>query len=293
MTKEEAIKKGYLKDSIKVLKPILKPGKMVTDPKHIGYFMWEGASITYVLPQDSRGTLINPFTSDEERKFFEESLGLDLSTNKKGNIFWENEMKVRISKDSTLMGDGIKFDMSDPMDNLRSRVLAVQDHIATSYDDKEQNPHKRFLLVDIAEQEKSTRNELTDNMESFTFFNTIKDSTKKMREFLSVYLNSKKLNKDVPSDTTAEWLTKEIYAVLKTDIKGFLEIATDTDYETKGIISKAVQAGSIVKSGVNTYQIVGEPDKRSYEETISHLKDLKKLQDDIWLKILFSIDDKK
>jgi hypothetical protein len=114
-----------------------------------------------------------------------------------------------------------------------------------------------------------------------------------MREFLSVYLSSKKLNKDVSSDTTAEWLTKEIYNVLKTDIKGFLEIATDPDYEIKGIISKAVQSGSIVKSGVNSYQLVGEPDRRSYEETVVHLKDLKKLQDDLWLKILYSIDDKK
>jgi hypothetical protein len=291
MDKQEAIKKGYLKEGKKVLKPILKAGKMVTDPKHIGYFMWEGASITFVLPVDRRGVLVTPFKNDEERLFFESVLNLDLNTNKKDNKFWTDEMKVRVSKDDNLMTTGIPFDMSDPMDNLRSRVLGLQDEVANSVEEREQNPHKKFLLIDIDEQDKNSNKDIDESIEIFTFFGNIKDSVKKMKEFLSIYINNKKLNKDVPTDATSEWLIREINELIKTDKKSFMEIAKDPDYEVKGIITKAVKTGAIVKSGVNSYQIVGEPDKRQFAEMVEHVKQLKKLSDDLYLKIIYQIEE--
>ena len=52
MTREEAIRKGYLENRIVFLKPSPRKGKIVKDPEHVGYFMYEGAGVHFVLPTE-------------------------------------------------------------------------------------------------------------------------------------------------------------------------------------------------------------------------------------------------
>ena len=75
VSREEALEKGYLEDKIVYLKPSPRQGKMIKDPIHVGYFMYEGASVNFVLPKDARGELVNVFSSKEEQAYFEAEIG--------------------------------------------------------------------------------------------------------------------------------------------------------------------------------------------------------------------------
>lgn len=286
---EEGLEKGYLEDSIKVLKPVLKAGKMVTDPKHIGYFMWEGASLSWCLPQDIKGNLANPFKSEEERKFFEDMLNLDLNTYKRDNPFWDR-FEIRITKDSKLMGEGLTYNMKDPMDNLRARVISLQDEVANSIEERDNYPHKRFLLIGKTTEEKVSAKDMDDNITVFTFLGKIKDSNKQMKEFLSAYYLSKKSIKEVSSDSSSEWMMKEIEAILRDDRKGIIEVINDPNYKTKLLIVEGIKAGAINKFGVNNFLIVGESERKSLNELVVYLDKLKENSDDTYLKIVALID---
>lgn len=288
--RKEAIKKGYLEDNVRVLKPVLKAGKMINDPKHIGYFMWEGAVLGWVLPQDTRGILANPFKNEDERKFFEEELNLDLNTNKRDNKFWTEQFSIRITKDSKLMGEGIEFNMLDPMDNLRAKVIMLQDEVAKSTEEKENNPHKKFIFINKDAEEKVSGKDMDNNIAIFSFLGVIRDSNKKMKEFLSAYLLSKKSIKEVSSDVSNDWLLKEIELIIKDDKKGVLDVINDPNYETKLFIIKAIKAGAIQKSGVNTFYVTGQVEKLTLLEMINTIDHLKEMSDDIYLRIVAQIE---
>lgn len=284
MTREEALKKGYLSNEKFRLKPVIRGGRMINDPTHVGYFMFDGATVHFVLPQDSRGALVSPFKSEEERQFFEKELDVDLNIHKKKDNFW-HDFYVKITKDAAFMHEGTPFDMSDPLDNIRVRVLRLQNVVADGWDNRLEKPDHKFVLVSEDFEELSAAKEMDTNQKLWTYFGSIKDSPKKMKDFLSIYLITKKVNKEVPKDASREFLTNEINRAFKEDTNTVLEVIDDPDSDIKLFISKAIQVGAIEKRGVSNYVFTGEEVKYTLKELIGRIKNLKELTDDIYLKI--------
>jgi len=198
-TIEEGIKLGFLEDKTVFLKPIFRDGKMIKDKNHQGYFMWEGASKTYVLNTNAYGELIDPFKNEQERKFFESMLSLDLNPRLRADNFW-HKFGVRIIKDVNLMERGIPFKLNNPEDNLRVRILKLSGEVIGPEDDA--TLHHKFRLIDEDYTEKQASKD-TDQLEViWTFFGEIKDSDEKMNDFLSIYLATKGLAKIVPKDSS-------------------------------------------------------------------------------------------
>ena len=281
----EAIKQGYLENKIVYLRPSPRKGKMVSDPTHVAYFMYDQASIHFVLPMEAnRKVLVNPFKSLEERKFFEEQLDTDLNPFKKQGNFWHS-FRVSLTKTPSFMHKGLKLDLSEPLDNLRYRVIKAQDIVAPSWEQRTDKPGYKFALVDEDYEEQKAYGELEQFEEIFTFYGTLKGHPKKMKDFLEVYLIDTKQNKEVPLEADSKFLQTEIKGIIDSDKVGFLRVAKDEDYEMKLFITKAVKAGAIEKHGVNSFSIPGETTKWGIQEMTRYLKKAKEETTDTYLRI--------
>lgn len=288
----DPIKEGYLEDKIVYLKPSPRSGKMIKSPSHVGYFMYEGATINFVLPVNSRGSLVDPFKSREEREFFEKELGVDLNIHKKTDNFW-NTFRVKFLKNPISMYDGEKFNLADPMDNLRVRVLRLSPDVAPSWEERFKSPVYRFALVEDDYEENKAAVEAQKLQEIWKYFGSVSNNWTKMYEFVSVYLATKKAVATVPSDATKEWLIKEMTHIIENDQDGYLKIVKDKDFEIKAFILNAVSVGAIEKTGVNKYVIPGESTSWSLNDFVAYMTQLKEDSDDVYLKIKAQLNLKK
>ncbi len=293
LTKEYGLEKGYLENRRVVLKPIPRGGKMITDPSHTGYFMWEGASKQFCLASNrNTNELVNPFKSEEEQRYFSGILDQDLNVFKKKDNFWYN-FYVKITKDHKLMNQGIEYDLSSPMDNLRVRVLKQQNEIAESWDKRFDRTTYKFAFVTEDFEEEQSSKKMDQQATIWTFWGSIKASLKKMREFLGAYLMEKKILKTVPQDATKEFLTTEINKIIENDADTMYKLIEDKDLELKYWIFRAMQVGAIVRKGIATYEVTGEGADYSYRELLDHIKFLKENTDPIYQKIEAQLNTKK
>lgn len=292
-SRTEALKKGYLENKKVYLKPIpSRGGNMIKDPAHIGYFMWEGAKKSYVLNIDSYGILISPFKDEEEAHYFSKLLDIDLNHRKKTDNFWHT-FEVSVYKTPEFMYKGIEYDLSDPMDNIRYRVLKQQEEVAKSWDERFESPKYKFALVD-QDYDRDSQNEEMGKMEAiFTHWGTIKHSEKKMREFLGTYLMEKKINKIVTANEGEKFLTSEIQKIIKNDSDAVYKLINDKDAPVKYKIFNLIQIGAIRRKGVATYNIIGMEDKDlSYKDLVKELKFLEQTTDPLYLKMEAQLEEK-
>ena len=291
VSRTEAVEKGYLEDKVVYLKPSPRQGKMIKSPIHIGYFMYEGAAVNFVLPKNARGELVNVFESKEEQEFFENELGVDLNPYKKKGNFW-NTFTVKFQKNPITMYEGTKFDLSNPMDNLRVKVLKQCMDIAPSWDERFEYPSYKFALVEEDYEENKASDAAKQNQEIWKFFGSISNNSAKMKAFLGVYLASNKKIATVGSDVKKEWLMKEISEVIANDPEGYLKIVEDEHFSIKAFILSAVGVGAIEKAGVNKYVIPGETTAWQLNELVEYLEQLKDDSDDIYLKLKAQVEMK-
>lgn len=287
--KEEAIKKGFLQNKKVRLKPILKSGKMIKDPKHIGYFMFDGAFKNYPLPRNPKTGAYKPILNDEELEYFNQVLRSDLSFNKKEDNFWE-KYTVRVTKDENLLKYGIEFDLSDPWSNLDYRIMKALKITAPSYAVRFSNPKYKWYLAEENEELIIEAKEAEKTEEIFTFFGTIKGSKNSLIDLLSVYYAEKSRSNTVDITATLEFFQSEVRKIIKNDPNFIYECMMDNDYKIKALITNAVRAGAINKSGRNKYNLLGESSNYDYIGLTKRLSRLKEETDDMYLQIVEQID---
>jgi hypothetical protein len=288
VSREEAFKKGYLENKKVYLKPVIRGGKMITAPEHVAYFQYDGAMNWFQLPKTELGVLANPFKDDEERKFFEEELDLDLNVNKKKDNFWHTFF-VKVMKDYSLMHEGYTFNLSDPLDNLRYRVTKLQAMVAPSWDQRLNRGDYRFALVDENYAEEKEHTETNKTIEAYTYLGSIQNSLREMKDFLGVYYLEKKEMKFVPEDADKDWLKKEVKKVIETEVDLALKIINDGDAKIKNFILQAIRSGAINKTARNKYDIPGEGVSYEYDELVKYLKGAEEIKADVYLKIAAQI----
>ena len=285
VTREQGIEQGYLQDTILVLKPVIRSYPLISDRKdHVLYFMQEGASKFYVLPKDKYNEFVNIFKSEAEMDFFENITGLDLNFNKHNNNFWE-KFTVKITKNANLMNGITKFDMSDPMDNIRVRILRLYPDTTEGWENRHNNPKSKFCLVDESYEDISANKDMDMMEEIWTFRGEVKNSPKKLKDFLSMYYMNKKSTKTVPEDFTLEQLNSELRKLIENDKNGVYKLLNDPDRSVKLFISRAIRCGAIERKGITGYLIPGDPTEYNIIELIKHLKILKEATDSMYLKI--------
>ncbi len=283
----------FLKDKVVYLKPIPRSSGMVKDPKHIAYFKMEGAFDMYPLKIDEK-TLkyINPFSSEEEMKFFSEVLGEDLNPYKTNNTFWQKYF-VRIVKTPELMNVGKKFDLSDVHDALAYKVLLTwKGEIIDNADEVNKYPTARYVFVDEKYEENKATEELEEIFKIGTYYGELKTSDKKMREFINVYYINKPNRISIPEDFTTKSLIMELDKIIKKDKDGFINTYEDPDFKTKAFIAKAIDKGAIKKLGVATYAIEGVASEYTFNELLAQIKEWAKTKTEpIYAKMIAIVNN--
>lgn len=228
------------------LVPVPRDGGMITDKSHIGYFMYEGTKMRFVLPKSRSRRTLYPLLNTKERTYFEGILQIDLNLYAKKDNFWES-FEVVIEKNEQFMKTGISFDLNDPMDNLKWRLLKIQPQVAPSWEQRYDDGGYKFALVDedVESAEKVTKAAMKER--AYKFLSKVSNSATKMYDFLCVYqlqnIKTKRPSPDAPRDS----LYTQLQDTLENDIKGFLAIAEDTDYETKLLVHRAMGLAAVDK----------------------------------------------
>ena len=216
MTREEALKSGFLENKVVYLKLVPKPGALTKDPDHVAYGGFDGSLTSLTIGVDRFNKLIDPFRSDEERKFFEEVTKQNLSVYTPNNEFWTN-YTFDIIKDLELIKKGKPLDLSDPNQMLHFLVLSrtLKNTVANGVEEFDRNPFCKYILIEEGYEAKLASVELDENEEIYTFLGEIKNSVSKMRYFLNVYYATKMLATTVPDNVDKEFLHKEIKKIIE------------------------------------------------------------------------------
>lgn len=301
LTKEFGLKEGYLKNKEVWLKPI--PDKnmtLITQDKRnsIHAFMYEGATIEWCVPVNERLDLYDPFASkdkkgsnEDERAYFEGMLGLNLKITSSPDCYWRTDKaKVKITKDASVMQMGVRFDMSNPEDVIRIKILGMQRDIAPNWEEKDNRPHYKWVLVDAEIVDNKKKKDTDSLVEAFTHFGSIKESLEKMKDFLTIYYMTNKEFKEVPANATSTFLQNELRDIIDNNRDKYLEIVDDPDKDMKLLILKGIGVGAIQKIGVNAYAFPGDSKKYTLEQLINHLNLAKENSDDIYMQVVAQID---
>lgn len=285
-SRSQGIKEGYLQDKKVILKPVPRSYPMIGDRKdHVLYFMQDGASRFFVLPRNEYNEFIRIFKDEDEMRFFSDILGIDLNYNKRDNNFWET-FTVKITKDASFMMQGKSYDLSDPMDNLRIRLLkAYKNEVADGWENRYNSPKSKFCLVDEDFEDVESNKEM-DMLETiYTSFGEMRTSVKKMKDFLAMYYMQKRTTKILPEDWTKDQLAADFKKIIDDDKITVYNLLKDQDSEIKLFITRGVRCGAIERKGVTGYKLPGEDNEYNFKEMVDYIKLLKEATDTSYIKI--------
>lgn len=273
------------KDKI-IVDPIMRQrNALISDPEHEAFFLFGTASLTYVLPKDRQNNLVNPFESEGEQEWLENQLDLDLNHHKSKENYWRKH-RVKLTKTPRTL------DLSNPKDYLDYVILrANRKYIAPDGDSAFKLATYRYALIKEEYKTNNKAKKADQEIEAFMELGKMKDNSTAMVNFLKVY------GKRVASTSKKEFLVSELRNIIENDVEGFLTIAHDREnYEMKLLISDAVEAGAIKKSG-RKYTLpggdplCGEGDVPILNNVIEYLKS--PAQQDLLLSIQARVDKSK
>lgn len=227
--------------------PLPRGSSMITDPKHVGYFMYPRTEASYVLPRQlPSGNWVECLTK-AEREYLEKELGVNLSFNR-GNPYWGTR-HVKIKRTEELLIKGFDLDISTPDGYLDYKILTKVPQFAPSWDERNNSMEYRFALVKEGERLSEEYADATAKQDAFEKFSKLKNNKEKLFDFLVRY----GLRPD--KDSTIEFLRTEVWKLVDKFPEKFNEIVGDTDYETKIFLDKALRCGAIKLIGKTTYAL--------------------------------------
>lgn len=246
ITEEQIWQKPSGKIKIKLIQKGVNP--LISDPDHEAFNLFGTSTRDYLLPIDNAGNLHNPFISDEEQKWLEDSLDLDLNYHKDKDNYW-HKAKLALGKADK------HLDLSNPKHYIEYVIARANKlYFAPSIKSQKAKATYKYVLVAEEEEVKVNAGKVNKTAEAYKYFGKIEDDKEAMLNFLKVY------GKRVSSSSKESFLTQEIGKIIEEDIDGFLEIARDSSsYELKILISEAVEAGAILKNG-KKYSLPGGDD---------------------------------
>jgi hypothetical protein len=278
--KQDVLRETILIDKKIRVEPVFKRHQRSMFPAgHDGEFMYSGCRRGYPLPLDIKRNQLMTILTKEEQSFFEKELDMnpgDLSTYKKKDNFW-HKFYVYIDK------NGLTLHLSDPIDNLRWRVLKVCPEVAPSWEERNNSAEFIFALVDedyLINDEVKKSDKLK---RAYKFFGSIENSAEKMRNFLVVY------GKKPPLNAKMDFLKSEISKIIEFNIDGFLAISEDKNFEMKLFIDNCLEIGALYKEGRTKVALPGgDIIGNTMDETIEFLRNKK--NSDIYATLKAKLD---
>lgn len=266
--------KNYLINKKVKVVPVPRNGGWLPED-HDGSFMYSGCFLETCLPIDrKRKQLVQVLTRDEQT-FFEKELFLnpgDLSIYKKIDNFWHS-FRIKLDK------EGATLDLSDPIDNLRWRVLVVDPRCAPSWEQRYASGAHMFAIQDEEIETEVKVAKANKRKDAYKFLGKIENSREKMRNVLRVY------GADPGKSVKAKVLYTKIDELIEDDttLNKLLDVINDKHFEMKIFLEDAIKAGAITKKETRYYLPGGDKIGGTLLETMDWLKDT--MNQDVYLKI--------
>lgn len=240
--------------AIETHKIIVKPNlfrssnKLVTDPNHEAYFLMGNSTISYTLPKDMHGNLINPFKSENEKVWLEKELDLDLNHHKAKDNFWHT-FSVKMGKDEK------HLELKNPKHYLEYVILRANFmHIAPSLEMARKRATYRYIMTTAEAEAIKSANKADLQIEAYMVLGKLRESREDMLNFLKVY------GKKVSPQSKSEFLVKELTAIVQEDLDTFLTLARDkSSFNAKLVIKEGVEVGAIKQDGRKYFLPGGDP----------------------------------
>lgn len=286
---EEGLEKGYLENRKVYIKPIIANQPLLVNQKnHQMQFMGEGCKWGYMLGINERGELLNPFNSEEERKYFEKIWGRSLNHRDFNDNYWtSSHSAVYIEKSQELMAGRKYYDLSNPEDNLKYRVLkSCKNDFAIGREDYDTNPYRKFILVDEDNDVQESSTKLKDYTDVYIEIGKIRSSKTEMIKFLTLYYAMKRTGKVVPEDNKIEWYESEVMNCVEKDFETCKRVIDDKDRDIKTLISSGLLKGAVERVGVASFRLPGMAESYTMDNFIKVLIQMKEETDPLYMKLI-------
>jgi hypothetical protein len=229
--------------------------------------MLSGSKKKFCAPLTRSNTIVNVL-NDDEKTYLENATGINLSVY---GEFWKT-FYVSLWKDDA----NNRFDLSDPMDYLSIKLLEkLKDDVALSWNDRNKKQSYQFVITRVDEEFKETKAKLDTKKQAFKFYGKIEHDKEKLIGILKLLTNQ-----PFSDDSTLEWIQGKVEMYLDTMPSAFLAIIEDPSFDTKVLINKGVDNGSVIKNS-NKYTTVDGLDlcengsTPSFDNAVKYLDDVK------------------
>jgi len=221
---------------------------LIRDPKHVFYGgMGEKSTFKLVAPKLESGRYVNVLTNDE-KDYLEHILGLEknaLSIYKSVDNYWDDR-KVVLTKQDTFLH------LNDPVDYISYKILLkYPDIIAKSLE--ELNTRKKatykFVLTSEMEEVNDAIEILDYKKQAYILADKMGNDVQKIT-FIIKELSGKSLSPKVDKKVIAFNIDK----IISNSADKFVKLIEDPYFDTKFLLSRAVQAG-VVKNRNRYYYL--------------------------------------
>lgn len=234
-----------------IVRYIMKQKRMVTNPKHVLYGgLADTATRTFCTPKLSSGHYVNVLTNSE-KEFLEKVLGLEknaLSIYKQVNNYWDSgsgQSEVILGKQDTYL------DLSNPSDYIKYKILlANKDMIAPSLQALQDTPKASYQYVIIAEgdEAKAANDEMSIAAKCYVEYGKHENDFEVLRLVVETLDG-----RPVAQNTKIEFLRSKINTLIKSNSKTFYKVISDPLLDTKVLIRRSIELGTIQQRGTYLY----------------------------------------
>lgn len=220
----------------------------------------------FVTPLQRNGSIANVLTTEEKNHIEEIMGGVDLSIY---GDFWK-EFSVQLWKNDT----SNVFDLSDPIDYLSVKLLERNtDDIAPSWADRHNKQTYQFAITREGEVSNEAKAVFNVKKEAFKMYGKIEDDRDKLVAVLRLLTN-----RPISSDSKLDWVQKEVENFVDKEPQSFVNVITDSSFDTKKMIHEAMEVGYIKRNGNSFTTADGlilnrEGDVPSFSNTVRFLED--------------------
>lgn len=250
--KEEVVRTDFLENKIVTVKYITKETNGIKDPKHVAYGgLLNGAEISIPAPTMDNGKMKNLLTK-VEKEGLEHILGIDLSIY---GTFWKEGGKAyEMGLLPVFLGkDEISFDMSDPYDYIKIKVLKACPIVANSLDEIKHRATNRFVLTSPTEELAKTVKEGSYKVTAYKLFVKYEDDKDILRYTL------RHLGRNTNRSHKLDFLQAEMHKELEKNPSMVCSVMGDEYLKSKVLIDVCWQAGAIKVIDKKYYTLDDEP----------------------------------